>query len=936
VADFMYEQEKQRATHLMILLCCTIFTIVLTAESVLMGWETGAVVLLLLGIAASWGLHVTEKLSGTVRIWFYFIVTMLEIFFYGIHESSIYDLAPLVIFLILMYSAAEMSMLINFCMITYYFIMCYDFLFVLGGSMEFTALSVSRTLFHFVLVYAAGHWAKVVMRKRGKEKKHMDGRIAELEEINLRTEDFLTNVSHELRTPINVVTGVTAVMLKSEEDADKRKDILSIQKAGHRLFSQIEDILDYTEIDTGRIRVSEETYMVSSLINDIISGKHLSERDNAPELIFDIDAGVPSELLGDGRKIKKIIRHLIDNAMKFTKKGGVYVRLYAIPKTYGVNLCIRVSDTGIGIEEENLEKITEKFFQTNGGRNRSAGGLGLGLPIVYGMVAAMEGFLQIESNKEAGTTVSVSIPQKVLDASPCMVVENRSALCLGCFLKTEKYEIPEVRDYYNETISHMVQGLNMPLHRVSNMEELKGLLTRYRLTHLVIGREEYDENAAWFEYLDEGTEVIVIADDGFVLPQGSRIKLLRKPFYCLPIVNILNAGAGQESESFERKNMICPDVRVLVVDDEPMNLMVAEGIFKNYRMKVKTAGSGMEAIDLCGKEEFDLIFLDHMMPEMDGVETLRRLRQIHTDAGRVLTIIAFTANAVSGAREMFLQEGFDEFVSKPIEDVELERVLRKVLPKSSILFVDEEDIKGKRAEGQETGGKEIKEERSKEGTVTEKRPEEDRLARLESAGVNTRSGMQYCRGDMEFYGELLVKFARDEEQKVLEINDFFRKEDLENYRIRVHALKSSAKMVGADSLSEMAKKAEEAAKNDDAGYIREHQEELITRYDELARHILQVFDLCENTPEQTAQRAGTEISDGELVSRLAQLKEILDTFEADRADSLIAEMSGLICRNLSVEELLRDVKRDVEDFEFSSAAGKVEALMGKMEGGETL
>jgi len=927
----MYEQEKQRVTHLMILLCCTIFTIVLTGESILLGWEPGAVVLLLLGIAACWVLHVTEKFSGSARIWFYFVVTMLEIFFYGMHESSMYDLAPLMVFLILMYSATEMCILINFCMITYYFVMCYDFLFVLGGSAEFNALSVSRTLFHFVLVYAAGYWAKIVMSRHGKEKKNTDDKIAELEETNRRTEDFLTNVSHELRTPINVVTGVTAVMLKSEEDADRRKDIISIQMAGYRLFGQIEDILDYTEIDTGRIRVSEETYMISSLINDIISGKHLLEKDNAPELIFDIDAGVPSELLGDGRKIKKIIKHLIDNAVKFTKKGGVYVRLYAIPKAYGVNLCIRVSDTGIGIDAENLEKITEKFFQTNGGRNRSAGGLGLGLPIVYGMVAAMEGFIQIESNKETGTTVSVSIPQKVLDKSPCMEVENRENLCLACFLKTEKYEIPEVRDYYNETIAHMVQGLNVSLHRVSDIEELKGLFARYRLTHLVIGKEEYEENAAYFEYLDESTEVIVIADDNFALPRGSRIKLLRKPFYCLPIVNILNAGAGRDSELLERKKMICPDVSVLVVDDEPMNLMVAEGIFKDYQMKVKTAESGMEAIELCEKEEFDLVFLDHMMPEMDGVETLKRLRQIHTDAGKLLTAIAFTANAVSGAREMFFREGFDEFVSKPIEDLELERVLRKVLPKSSIVFVDEEEVKQKSAEKQKNGGREIKEE-----PITEQHPEDDRMELLEGSGINTRSGMQYCRSDKEFYEELLVKFARDEEQKSSEMNEFSQKNDLGNYRIRVHTLKSSAKMVGADSLSEMAKRAEEAARDGDADYIREHHEELITQYHELAGRILQIFDISEKDPVQTAREDGTEISDSELVRRLRKLKEVLDTFEADRADSLIAEMSGHICRNISVDGLLRDIKQDVEDFEFSSAAVKTEALIKKMEGGGIL
>jgi len=916
----MYDQEKQRITQLMILICCTIFTIALIAESILLKWEAGAVVLLLFGIVASWVVYLTEKFSGMVRIWFYFVVSMLDVFFYGIHETSMYDLAPLVVFLILLFSATEMCILINCCMVTYYFIMFYDFLLVLGSSAEFNSLYISRTLFHFMVVYASGHWAKILIRRHIKERNNTSARIAELEEMNRRTEDFLTNVSHELRTPINVVTGVTAVMLKNEEDAEKRKDILSIQMAGQRLFGQIEDILDYTEIDIGRIKVSEEAYMVSSLIHDIINGKHLPEQDRGLELIFDVDANVPSELLGDVRKIKKIIKHIVSNALKFTKKGGVYVRLYALPKEYGVNLCIRISDTGIGISDEDQEKLCAKVFQINGGRNRSAGGLGLGLTIVYGMVAAMEGFMQIESKKDAGTTVSVSIPQKILDNTPCMEVADQSALCLACFLKTEKYAVPEVRDYYNDTLSHISQGLDVPLHRVSNLEELKRLFKRYQLTHLLIGEEEYEENAAYFEYLDEPAEIVVIAGDHFTLPQGSKIKILRKPFYYLPVVNILNARAEKDSELLERRNMVCPGVKVLVVDDEPMNLMVAEGIFKDYQMIVKTAGSGMEAIELCDKEGFDLIFLDHMMPEMDGVEAMKRLRRLHPDALEPLTVIAFTANAVSGAREMFLQEGFDEFISKPIEALELERVLRKVLPKSAIVFVDDKDIT--KPEKRETEG------------GPEERPPEDKMALLESAGVNTRSGMRYSRGDKDFYVELLVKFAQDEAQKASEMNEFFQKEDWANYRIRVHALKSSAKMMGADSLSEKARKAEEAAKDGDAGYIRAHHEEIMAQYHELAQHVLQTFDLRGDDAGQEAPADGIEISDSELVRRLAQLKEGLSTFEADKADSLIAEMGGLVCRGISVDGLLRDIRKDVDDFEFTSAAEKVEALIGKVEGGE--
>lgn len=846
----MYEKENQRAGHLLILLVCTILIIVLAGESLLLGWEKGAIVLLLSGLIVSWVLHITEKIPESIRLWLYFLLSMLAFFFYGIHEISIYDLAPLMLMLIMLYSTTENYSIIRLCVITYFLTMGYDFVFVLGTSLELSALVVTRTLFHLVLIYMAGCLVKIVMQRHRKERKNTDNKIAELEEINRRTEDFLTNVSHELRTPINAVTGITAVMLKNEENAEKKKDLFSIQLAGHRLFKQIGDILDYTEIDTGRIKVSEDTYMVSSLINDIIMGNRLPEREHMLELIFDIDAGIPSVLLGDEKKIKKILEHLIDNAFKFTKKGGIYVRVYALHKSYGINLCIRVSDTGAGIAEKELEKIKERFYQTNGGRNRTAGGLGLGLPIVYGMVSAMEGFIQIESTVGKGTTVFVSIPQKVLDEAPGMAVENREDLCLACYLRPEKYEVPEVREYYNEMISHMVQELDMPLHRVSDMEELEKLTSMYHLTHLFIGREEYEENKSYFEDLAQEMKLIVVADEDFVLPQESRGKLLKKPFYSLPIVNILNAGEKEET-LLQEKCMICPGIRVLVVDDEPMNLMVAKGIFKDYQMRVTTAESGRKAIELCEKEDFDLIFLDHMMPEMDGVETLKQLRKIHADTGRVFTVIAFTANAVSGAREMFLREGFDEFVSKPVETSELERILRKVLPKSSIMFVDENDRKA--AKPEDTKKQDEQKEERIDGQISENHSGEDEMKRLETAGIHTQSGIEYCGGEREFYVEMLTRFAKDAGRKEMEINDFFRQEDFENYGILVHALKSTAKMVGADSLSEHAKQLEMAAKKQDADYIREHQEGLLAEYHQVVQCIFDVFALEETDFVQVQQ-----------------------------------------------------------------------------------
>ena len=907
----MYEQERQRAAHLLILLCYTILTIVLTGESLLLGWETEAIVLLLLGVVVCWTVHFTEKFPVDISVWIYFILTMLAFFFYGIHETSIYDMAPVMMVIILIYSTTEMYSIIRLCVVVYFFTMTYDLFFVMGKSMELTPLSITRTLLHFLLVYMAGWLMKVVMQRRRQERKNNDSRIAGLEETNRRTEDFLTNVSHELRTPINAVTGISAVMLKREEDAEKRKEIASIQEAGQRLFSQIEDILDYTEIDTGKMKVSKEPYVLSSLLNDIITGSQMLTEENAPEVIFDVDAKIPSSLVGDARKIKKILRHLIDNAVRFTKKGGVYVRVYTLTKPYGVNLCMEVSDTGIGIEKEDLEKITEKFFKSDGGKSRRTGGLGLGLPLVYGMVTAMEGFMQVDSNLNDGTTVTVSIPQAVADAAPGMVLENRASLSLACYVRLEKYEIPKVREYYNEMISHLVTGLDVPLHRVSDLEELKKLVSVYRLTHLFAGREEYEESRQFLDSLDQDVEIIVVADERFALPDNGRVKLLNKPFYSFMIASVLNAEASGDTEILKEKRMLCPGVKVLVVDDEPMNRRVAEEIFKRYQMQVQTAESGRMAIDLCEREDFDLVFLDHMMPEMDGIETLKRLRKIHTDSGRGLTVIAFTANAVSGAREMFLKEGFDEFVSKPIEYSEMEHVLRKVLPKSAITWVDEniENIK-----------------------KGDKNFEKD--SRHEVVQINTKSALAYCKNDMNFYQELLHKFVVDADKKKSEIDHYLKREDYDNYRIVIHALKSTAKMIGADALSELAQELEAAVQNKDIGYVREYHEEMLLEYSRVVDRISETLDGKKNDTDKPIAKNEAEISGDELLERLTELKEGLAAFEIDKSEAVISEMSETVYMGKDVGEFLREVRKDVEDYEFREAKRKVEKLLDRVKGGE--
>nr|MCR5011457.1 response regulator [Lachnospiraceae bacterium] len=456
--------------------------------------------------------------------------------------------------------------------------------------------------------------------------------------------------------------------------------------AGLRLSGQIEDIQDYSEIQRGDVILEEEKYMITSLLNDIISNYQVAKPDKNVDLIVDLDPNVPAMMRGDAGKISRIILHLLDNAFKFTDLGGVYLKVSSIKRDYGVNLIIEVTDTGKGMGRSDIDKISKGLYQANTKRNRNNGGIGLGLSIVYGFVRKMNGFVNIESRKDEGTTVRVSLAQSVIDPSACLSVDREEYSSIAFHVMPEKYETSKVRDFYRLMASTMASGLRMNLYSAPDRAELDRLIQRGDITHIFMGQEEYEESPEYFDELsDNGMIVAVSAKEGFKVSAGSSVIVMPKPLYGCPVVRVINGDVSRSlmPGNEEERRPVLEGVRALVVDDEPMNLVVATGIFREYKMLIDTAASGKEAIEKYKKNEYDIVFMDHMMPEMDGVEAMKHLKEVAADQGRVLRIIALTANAISGAREMFLREGFDEFISKPIHINEFERTVSKVIPSSN-------------------------------------------------------------------------------------------------------------------------------------------------------------------------------------------------------------------------------------------------------------
>ena len=825
------KNDNFQASHLMLLIGYSILAVILVVESFLMGWEKWALIPITIGMIFSWIFHIRQLLSTNARLWFYAILMMFSFFFYGIHQTSTFDLAVVMAGIMVLYTLTGKKALINFAVITYYLSMGYEITVMALSGEEFDSLVISRTVMHCLIIFLIGWFSKAIIDKWTQVLDKSKDEIVMLTDATNRLNDFLANVSHELRTPVNAVIGLTGICIDKEDKEDIRRDMIAVRNAGRKVAEQIGDILDYSEIDRKNIVVNNEDYMLSSILNDLVTEiREYKSKD--VELIIDVDPSIPSVMNSDATKIKKILRALISNGLKYTHDGGVYVRISCEEQDYGVNLSIEVTDTGIGMSEEELERVYERFYQVDSGRARLGGGLGLGLSIVSGFVSLLGGFMIIKSKPDVGTTVHVSLPQTVVDASSCMSVNNPDKLCLGAFLHFEKFENPVVREYYNSMVLNIVNGLGIQMHRVDNTDNLKRLKESLPMTHLFVGEEEYCSDIELMEKLAKDMIVVVVANQDFTLPAKSNARILEKPFYFFPVTAILNTDINTRVK--EGGKLRLNGVRALVVDDEPMNLVVGKSIFKRYGMVVSTATSGPESIDICREKQFDIIFMDHMMGGMDGVEAMKKIRGDVTGLDNNVPIVALTANAMSSAKQMFLSEGFDGFVSKPIEIEELERVLKQVLPKSLLSFEYEDE------EGNSYIGEEEKEE-TKEAIIKE--PEKKTLAeKLEGSKIDVEAGLKYCLGDEEFYNTLLIQFANEASEKIPALMDFYEQKDWGNYEIIVHALKSTSKMIGAMELSEEALKLEKAAKEKKESYIFDNHDHVMSVYEVLKEKINQATD----------------------------------------------------------------------------------------------
>ncbi len=665
--------------HGTVLIIITIACLGAIVESITQGWEFWVPPLIVGGVVFAWVLHVNQSRYDTYRENYYLIFSLLIAIYHGVHQTSFFDVVTISALFMTITTLLRRRDFLRLGLLEYYLLIIMHIVWAYRtGFVEFDSLTVSRILLHCVVIICMYRILNEVIEEAIGQSKEIEKRDAMALSEQVAMEDFLVNISHELRTPVNVINGISTIILKKED----REDVFFIRDAGRRMFRQIENIQDYSEIQRGSVSLDEESYSTSSLWEDVIAEYKNYDQKERPELCVDIDPALPSVMRGDIKKLQKMLRHLLDNSYKFTKKGAVYIKISGIKRDYGINLIVEVTDTGCGMTAVDIESVSRGVYQANRKRDRETGGIGLGLSIVFGFARRMDGFVSIESDKGHGTTVRISVAQEVVDASPCLSLAKGVEPHAVFYNLPGKFKVTGVREFYSNTASNLAKGLNVNLFSVSSLSELKTIIKEEEITHVFTGEEEYFASPCYFdEMANWGITVVVSAKPGFEVMPDSKVYVIPKPLYGYSIVKFLN---GETPKSSSEKDTVSQElnlsgIRALVVDDEPMNLVVATGLLREYNMDVDTADSGKEAVVKITKQDYDIVFMDYMMPEMDGIEALKRMQLVADQKKQKFFGVAISANAISGAKDLFLSNGFDGYIAKPIQTADFERVMKRLV-----------------------------------------------------------------------------------------------------------------------------------------------------------------------------------------------------------------------------------------------------------------
>ena len=611
------------------------------------------------------------------------------------------------------------------------------------------------------------------------------------EEANQAKSIFLAQTSHEIRTPMNTVIGMSELALRADTLPTAKEYLESIKQAGLNLLAIINDILDISKIEAGTLDINIVSYSLSSLLNDIIIMTQMRVVQKPIIFIVDVEPGLPGLLNGDEVRMRQILINLLSNAVKYTHSGYIRFTVSGEAASDGrTTLVFEVADSGIGIKEQDMLNLFRSFTRLDMKRNQGVEGTGLGLAITRSICQAMGGDVDVSSTYGEGSVFTVKIPQDIVNKEPLAQVKNPEQKAVLCY---EKHPL------YAESITRTLRSLGVTVTLRDDEEEFFRELSGGRYPFVFVDEELAERANDQIKMESLETTLVIFSDsDGTILLKG--VPVIHRPAYVVSVANVLNNRLEVVSHDQKSGKFIAPASRILVVDDIHTNLVVTAGLLAIYRSHVDTCTSGAEAILMVQREHYDIIFMDHMMPEMDGIEATKAIRALDGEYYKHIPIIALTANALIGMKEMFLSNGFNDYLSKPIEISKLDAILTAWIPAEKQL--------------EETGFDMEDKDNLSDGIFIE--------------GINIQAGN--ARYQKKGYLDVLRSYCIHT-PALLEKLRHYKNED--EYTITVHGLKGASAGICADAIAKQAYALERAIRKKDMRFIELNNAHFINNVEKL-------------------------------------------------------------------------------------------------------